>query len=55
VGGAHQGVIVLQGALVQRLLLVGAGVVDRPDVVVREPDEADRLAQLVNEHGVADL
>src|SRR5712671_5337887 len=37
------------------LLLVGAGVVDRPDVVIIEADEADRFAQLFNEHGVADL
>jgi hypothetical protein len=37
------------------LLLVGAGVVDRPDVVIIEPDEADRLAQLANEHGIADF
>jgi hypothetical protein len=40
---------------VQGLLLVGAGVVDRPDVVIIEADEADRFAQLLNEHGVADL
>jgi hypothetical protein len=40
---------------VQRLLLVGAGVVDRPDVVVIEADQADRLAEVVDEHGVADL
>ena len=33
----------------QRLLLVGAGVVDRPDVVLIEADKADRFAQLVNE------
>src|ERR1700745_3718724 len=31
-GGADQRVIVLQGALVKRLLLVGTGVVDRPDI-----------------------
>src|SRR6266496_2365545 len=54
-GGADQRVIVLEGALVEGLLLVGAGVVDRPDVVIIEADEADRFAQLVNEHGVADL
>src|ERR1700726_4052115 len=39
----------------QRLLLVGAGVVDRSDVVVIEADEADRFAQVVNKHRVADL
>jgi hypothetical protein len=55
VGGTDQRVIVLEGTLVQRLLLVGAGVVDRPDVVIIEADEADRFAQLVNEHGVTDL
>src|SRR6185437_2850732 len=41
VGGADQRVVVLQGALVQGLLLVSAGVVDRPDIVIIEPDEAD--------------
>jgi hypothetical protein len=40
---------------VQGLALVGAGVVDRPDIVIIEADEADRFAQLVNEHDVADL
>jgi hypothetical protein len=55
VGGADQRVIVLDGALVQRLLLVGAGVVDRPDVVIVEADEADRFAEILNQHGVADL
>src|SRR5690349_7361525 len=55
VGGADQRVILLEGALVQGLLLVGAGVVDRPDVVIIEADEADRLAELVHEHGVTDL
>jgi len=55
VGAADQRVILLEGALVQGLLLVGAGVVDRPDIVIIEADEADRFAQLVNEHGVADL
>jgi hypothetical protein len=55
VGSADQRVIVLEGALVQGLLLVGAGVVDRPDVLIIEADEADRLAQLLHEQGVADL
>jgi hypothetical protein len=55
VGGADQRVIVLQGALVKGLLLVGAGVVDRPDVVIIEADEADRFAQFLHEHGVSDL
>ena len=54
-GGADQRVIVLEGALVQGLLLVGAGVVDRPDVVIIEADEADRLAELVDEQGVSHL
>ena len=55
VGGADQRVIVLEGALVKGLLLVGAGIVDRSDVVIIEADEADRFAQLVNEHRIADL
>jgi hypothetical protein len=55
VGGADQRVIVLQGALVKGLLLVGAGVVDRPDVVIIEADEADRFAQFLHEHGISDL
>src|SRR5262249_691107 len=54
-GGADQRVIVLEGALVKGLLLVGAGVVDRPDIVIVEADEADPFAHLVNEHGVPDL
>jgi hypothetical protein len=45
----------LQGALVKGLLLVGAGVVDRPDVVIIEADEADRFAQFLHEHGISDL
>jgi hypothetical protein len=40
---------------VKGLLLVGAGVVDRSDVVVIEADEADRFSQFVNEHRVANL
>src|SRR5947207_11270891 len=55
VGGADQRVILLEGALVQGLLLVGAGVVDRPDVVIIEADEADRLAELVDQQGVTHL
>src|SRR5215472_16655440 len=54
-GGADQRVIVLEGALVKGLLLVGAGVVDRPDIVIVEADAADRFAQLVNAHGAAAL
>src|SRR5215469_6411471 len=54
-GGADQRVIVLDAALVQGLLLMGAGVVDGPDVVIIEADEADRLAEIVNQHGVADF
>jgi len=42
-------------ANVKGLLLVGAGVVDRPDIIVIEADEADRFAQFGHEHGVADL
>src|SRR5215469_3424291 len=34
---------------------MGAGVVDRPDVVIFEADQADRLAEVLDEHGVADL
>src|SRR5215831_18927589 len=34
---------------------MGAGVVDRPDVVIIEADQADRLAEVLDEHGVADL
>jgi len=37
VGRAHQGVVVLDGAFVQGLLLMRAGVVDRPDVVLGQP------------------
>jgi hypothetical protein len=55
VGGADQRVIVLKGALVKGLLLMGAGVMYRSDIVVIEADEADRFAEFVNEHGVADL
>jgi len=44
VGAADQGVVVLEGALVQGLALVGAGVMDRPDIVIIEADESDRFA-----------
>src|SRR5215831_4435700 len=34
---------------------MGAGVVDRPDVVIIEADQADRRAEILDEHGIADL
>jgi hypothetical protein len=55
VRGAHQRVVWLEEALMKGLLLVGAGVVDRPDIVVVEANEAYRFAELLNEHGVADV
>src|SRR5439155_235583 len=52
---ADQRVVVLHGALVQRLLLVGAGVVHRADVVVVQAHQADRLPQALDEQGFARL
>jgi hypothetical protein len=36
----------LDGALVARLLLVSAGVVDRPEILLVEPDQTDRSGSL---------
>src|SRR5450755_2591726 len=55
VRGADQRVVVLHGALVQGLLLVGACVVHRPDVVVVQADQADRFLQPLDEEGFAGL
>src|SRR5262249_16610864 len=52
---ADQRVVVLDGALVQRLLLVSAGVVDRADVVLLQHHQADRLAQALDPQGFARL
>src|ERR1700759_4313183 len=50
---ADQGVVVLDGALVQRLLLMGTGVVHGPDVLPVQADQADRLLQPLDEQGLA--
>ena len=53
VGRADERVVLLQVALVERLLLVGAGVVHGHRLVLVEPDDADRLPAHLDDHHVA--